>query len=103
MLYWCLKPPFFFFFFLKKAHLVFDTFFWSGQSFEVQAAKDVMAELERVREWMMRQTSHRFYSSSLLIVYEGDNVLDTPTIRRQLDESETDEVVYILLLFIIYF
>jgi hypothetical protein len=59
----------------------------------VQAAKDVMFELERVRDWMLRQTSHRFYSSSLLIVYEGDTEIDTPTIRRQLDESETDEVM----------
>lgn len=72
---------------------MFETFFWNGQSFEVQAAKDVMFELERVRDWMLRQTSHRFYSSSLLIVYEGDTEIDTPTIRRQLDESETDEVM----------
>ena len=73
-----------------EAHLVFETFFNNGAGFEVQTAKDFLAELERVREWMVRQTSHRFYSSSLLFVYEGDNEIDTPTVRRQLDESETD-------------
>ena len=73
-----------------EAHLVFETFFYNGAGFEVQTAKDFLAELERVREWMMRQTSHRFYSSSLLFVYEGDNEIDTPTVRRQQDESETD-------------
>jgi hypothetical protein len=73
-----------------EARLVFETFFFNGAGYEVQTAKDFMTELESVRDWMLRQTSHRFYSSSLLFVYEGDNEIDTPTIRRQLDESETD-------------
>lgn len=75
----------------QEAHLVFETFFWNGQTFQIEAAKDVMEELLRIKEWMSKQTTHKFYSSSLLIIYEGDSVADPETQRQIQDESETDE------------
>lgn len=75
----------------QDASLVFDTFFWNGKEFQVDAAVYVLSELLHVRDWMSKTTSHRFYSSSLLIVYEGDDTEDAATVARQLDESETDE------------
>ena len=76
-----------------EASKVFETFFWNGVSFQVDAAKDVLEEILQIKEWMMKQTTHKFYSSSLLIIYEGDDSGSAePSVQRQLqDESETDE------------
>ena len=76
----------------KDASKVFETFFWNGISYQVEAAEDVMVELQRVKDWMTKQTTHKFFSSSLLIVYEGDIGPLSPNVQRQLEEeSETDE------------
>ncbi|GLH03555.1 Inositol hexakisphosphate kinase 2 [Gryllus bimaculatus] len=46
-------------------------FFHSGRHLRVAVVRRVIAKLEELRRAIERQTSYRFYSCSLLVVYEG--------------------------------
>lgn len=69
-----------------EASKVFETFFWNGASWRMDAALETLEELKRVRQWMSKQHTHRFFSSSLLIIYEGDDEAHEPA-----DDDASDE------------
>lgn len=55
----------------------FEEFLWDGQRFRVEVAEQILTKLDDIEAWMAEQSSFRFYGSSLLIIYEGED--DTPS------------------------
>lgn len=59
-----------------------------GVSFRTRAISNLLIELERVDSWFQENKSFAFYSSSILMVYEGDesnNKADTTVALKMID------------------
>ncbi|XP_044753190.1 inositol hexakisphosphate kinase 2 isoform X2 [Coccinella septempunctata] len=63
------------------------TFFDNGFGLRVSVIRKVIAKLEQLRGIIEKQSSYRFYSCSLLIVYEGK--VDIPFVPEHLDDLDT--------------
>lgn len=49
----------------------FRQFLFDGRRVRIELVPPLLAQLRRLRAWMARQRLYRFYSSSLLLVYDG--------------------------------
>ena len=60
----------------------FRQFLFDGRRVRVELIPPLLARLRRLRVWMARQRLYRFYSSSLLLVYDGapDRGSDLPRV-----------------------
>ena len=58
-------------------------FFHDGLILKVMAIRSVLKKLQSLKEAIEKQSSFRFYSTSLLIAYEGASVPSMPSSRQQ--------------------
>lgn len=63
-------------------------FFHSGRYLRVAVVRRVIAKLEELRRAIERQTSYRFYSCSLLVVYEG-----SPDANQACNSSDCEDIL----------
>ncbi|XP_049294357.1 uncharacterized protein LOC125769613 [Anopheles funestus] len=70
-------------------------FFHNGYRLRVKVIAKVLGKLEQLRRVIEKQSSYRFYSCSLLIVYEGFEEMPTPnTNDYHLLETESNSCCY---------
>src|SRR5262245_55574837 len=67
-------------------------FFHSGEGLRVDVLKYVLGRLKVLHDWLATQKAYRFFSSSLLFVYEGDSQEDFKADVRMIDFAHVFEI-----------
>eukprot|EP00183_Erythrolobus_madagascarensis_P000736 CAMPEP_0185847144 /NCGR_PEP_ID=MMETSP1354-20130828/2529_1 /TAXON_ID=708628 /ORGANISM="Erythrolobus madagascarensis, Strain CCMP3276" /LENGTH=638 /DNA_ID=CAMNT_0028547403 /DNA_START=174 /DNA_END=2090 /DNA_ORIENTATION=+ len=72
---------------LKEQELAAELaqFFFNGNELRCDALKAILARLKQLLPFVLKQTEFKFYSSSLLLVYEG--LVDKPVPRGKLNDA----------------
>jgi len=65
--------------------------FHNGRGYRIDALLSILEQLQSIQEYMSYQTDFKFYSSSLLLVYEGDTSMASHCTEEDEEEGDDEE------------